>query len=202
MTTISIENDDVGLCSRCLCAKPANEFRRRRKGDTRRQSTCRQCHSAVERERRAFHRARSDQATVRKFVCTVKAAPTSAHIGLLVCMVERELGGPQRMAEEWVKHFCAASLKPGGRRVLDFLAAVMRLGTACAELRPKPNFDSMTDDELREAHERLLAEYLTENLPTVFQTLRGAGWTITPPSACEDAPTESGEGFKPAASFA
>lgn len=181
MTTTFFKTDDVGLCARCLCAKPAIQFRRRRKDDPRRQRTCRACHTAVERERRAFHRSKQDQAAIRRFVCDVKAAPTSEHIGMLVALVEQELGGAQELAQEWMRHFHAASLNRGGRRVCDFFAAVMRLSVACAELSPKPDFDRMSDVELREERDRLLAECLVEKLPIVFESLRDQGWTISPP---------------------
>lgn len=191
MTTTAIETDDVVLCTRCLCAKPASEFRRRRKGEPRRQRTCRGCHTSVERERRALQRSQQDQATVRRFACDVKAAPTNQHIGLLVAVIEQKLGGPQRLAKEWLTHFHAARLKHGSRRVLDFLASVARLSVAAAELNPKPKFDEMTDEELRDAQDRLLADHFHRNLPTFLGVLVEQGWGITPPPDSETAPDES-----------
>lgn len=178
----SITSDtQLRLCSRCLRPRPIAEFRLRLKGQPHRQRICSACHAVTSREYRAAKRSRHAQATVRRLVCDLKAATSSEHIGLLVAMVERELGGAERLAEEWVKHFHAASRNRGGRRICDFFAAVMRLSVGCAELSPRPNFDAMTDGELREARDQLLAECLVEKLPIVFESLRDQGWTISAP---------------------
>lgn len=181
------------LCSRCLRPRPIAEFRLRAKGKPHRQRICSACHAVTSREYRAAKRSRRAQATIRRFVCDVKAATTSEHVGLLVALVERELGGAQQMAKEWMRHFHVASLNRGGRRICDFFAAVMRLSVACAELKPKPNFDAMNDAELRQARDQLLADYLNEHVPTLLETLIDQGWTIVPPANSEDMPNESNE---------
>ena len=181
MTTATITTDDVSLCARCLTAKPVSQFRRRRKGEPHRQRICRACHATTERQRRAAQRTQREQATVRRFVCDVKAATNAEHIGLLVALAERELGGAEQLAHAWLTHFRAASLKPGGRRVMDLFAAFMRLSVACAQLTPTPDFDAMTDAELLEERDRLLAKSLYEKLPTILETLENQGWTISPP---------------------
>ena len=181
--SVSSVTSDTGLrlCSRCLRPRPIAEFRRRRKNQPHRQRICSACHAVTSREYRAAKRSRRVQATVRRLVCDLKAATTSEHVGLLVAMVERELGGAERLAEEWMAHFHAASLNRGGRRICDFFAAVMRLSVSCSELHPKPDFDRMSDVELREERDRLLGELLVEKLPIVFESLRDQGWTISPP---------------------
>ena len=189
MTTIATETDDLCLCARCLCAKPLSQFRRRRKDDSRRQRTCRECHTAVERERRDFHRSRRDRARVRHFVTDINAAPTTHHIAVLIQSVEREVGGAERLVEEWLAHFHAARCQGGSKRALDFYAAVMRLGVAVGELSPKPPDPSRMSDEelaaeseaLRLEMERLDAEHLESHLVEILDELQREGWTITPP---------------------
>ncbi len=181
--SVSSITSDTGLrlCSRCLRPRPIAEFRLRRKGQPQRQRICAACHAVTSREYRATKRSRRAQAAVRRFICDVKAATTSEHIGLLVALVEKEFGGAEQMAQAWMAHFHAASLNRGGRRICDFFAAVMRLSVGCAELSPKPDFNAMNDTELRAERDRLLAELLVEKLPIVFESLRDQGWTISPP---------------------
>lgn len=181
------------LCSRCLRPRPITEFRLRRKGQPHRQRIFSACHAVTSRGYRAAKRSRRAQATIRRFVCDVKAATTSEHAGLLVAMVEKELGGAQQMVQAWMDHFHAVNVKRGGRRVMDFFAAVTRLSVACAELHPQPDFNAMNDADLRESLDRLLSEHLTENLPTILETLIDQGWTVEPPSNSEGAPRKSNE---------
>ena len=184
----SITSDtQLRLCSRCLRPRPIAEFRRRRKNKPHRQGICSACHAVTSREYRAAKRSRRAQAAVRRFICDVKAATTSEHVGLLVALVEKEFGGAEQMAQAWMAHFHAVSRNRGGRRICDFFAAVMRLSVACDELSPKPDFDSMSDVELREERDRLLGEVFVEKLPIVFESLRDQGWTISPPD-CDFAP--------------
>lgn len=197
-----ITNDpQLRLCSRCLRLCPIAEFRLRLKGEPRRQRICRACHAATERQRRAAQRAQREQATVRRFVCDVKAATTAERIGLLVALAERELGGAEQLAHAWLTHFRAASVKPGGRRVMDFFAAFMRLSVACAQLTPTPDFDAMNDAEFLEERDRLLAKYLYENLPAILESLENQGWTILPPPDCDGSPDEPSESVAAAESL-
>lgn len=185
MTSLT-EPQGVCLCSHCLLAKPMDDFRRRRKDEPSRQRTCRACHAAIERERRAFHRSRREQRTVRKFVSQVKAAPSTERIAVLLRVAESQLGGIEKFAAAWNRNLEAARRLPDGhRRTIDSLNTVIRLGIAVAELSPKPSFDDMTDEELRDAQDRLFGEYLDRNLPTLIETLTAQGWSISPPVLAE-----------------
>ena len=190
----SIASDTpLRLCSRCLRPRPIVEFRLRRKGQPHRQQVCSACHAVTSRAYRAAKRSRCAQATVRRFICDVKSATTSERVGLLVALIEQELGGPQQLAKEWVKHFHAASRHRGGRRICDFFISIARLSAACAELSPQPDFGRMNDAELREERDRLLAELLVEKLPIVFESLREQGWLIMPPADCGASDEQSEE---------
>lgn len=194
MTNTAIETQDVCLCARCLHAKPVSQFRRRRRDEPCRQRTCRACHTAIERERRSFHRSRDDRTKVRRFVTAINAAPTSHHIAVLTQLVERELGGVERLAEEWLAHFHTARHQRGSKRAADFYNAILRLNVAVAELSPKPrDLSQMSDEELeselkslRLKTERLNAEHLENHLDEILNEMKRQGWTITPPPEIAD----------------
>lgn len=170
------------FCRRCLAEKPLAEFRRRSKRGELRQHVCTECHRAEEKLRRARQRDADERRSVQTLVSDIKSARDTRRITAMVEAAAEKFGGPDEFAQSWKRHLDAArSLPNGHRRVCDLLCSIVRLSIAVNELQPKPDYDSMSDEELDQEIQELEQRSLVEQLPEIFESLRQVGWRIEPP---------------------
>lgn len=153
---------------------------------------CRDCATDQQQTRRARQQARSRLRGLESFIRATAQTTEANKLCVLVQLATETLGGLERFTAAWAEHWKQfREQHPASRQSLNAFSAVINLNLAAAELCPKPKFDEMTDEELREAQDRLLADHFYRNLPAFIGVLVQQGWGITPPPDSEDAPNES-----------
>ena len=137
-------------CRVCSELRPIHEFRRRYRDGNTRFSECRGCHNRRERLRLARKKTEQDFQQIAVFAGKLKDLRRDASVANLCEKMIVHFGGPERFASKWHEQFQAAvAHRPGSRRVLDCLLALVRIMQFCESNRPrKEDAEALSDDQL------------------------------------------------------
>jgi hypothetical protein len=122
---------------------------------------------------------------VAKFTLDLKNAKNHREVVLLTSAAIRHFGGLDRFVRVWLHHVDAARReKPGGKKVLDFFHAMMRLQEYCEATRSTRLAPSQMSDEELNQRAIQLAKGLVQTEPELaIAAAHQLGWTVIPPDS-------------------
>ncbi len=148
-TTADSDNSErvatLRLCEGCLVRHPANQFRRRRRGQDRRVNQCRLCHNLRERLRRTGIRNRATRREMAKAMTNLRSSTSEARVAAFCSEMVQLFGGAEGFLDAW-KACIRLDLEKGGLSAFRHIAVLLKFMDHC---KPRPtNYSAMSDEEL------------------------------------------------------
>ena len=142
--------DTHTICSRCVRRLPFSEFRRQRRNSDVRHTYCRQCHTAIERERKQKHRNREKGIIAGKYSSQIATSRKFERTSNLLDEMVRHLGGVNQFLAFWSAEIDRVQKqKRTTCRALRFCELIIAADLAAN--RRKPAAVENTADDTRDA---------------------------------------------------
>jgi hypothetical protein len=144
------------LCRDCGQDRPLEEFRLRKKNDTKRHVTCNTCHREDMRQFKAKRRG-FDLNNSLGMLNSGRLRPSTVEVTLERLI--RRFGSVENLVSEWVD--CARQAKRGSVAALRAFGAVGQLIAIADQQRPpEPSVESLSDEDLERELMTMMADYV------------------------------------------
>ena len=176
------ENTATMICCSCGESKPLDQFRRRRKGEERREARCRPCFNQYTKERRQRQRGTE----VKRFVSQLNRASSWGRIVELCEAMFRRFKGPGGVAAIWAEELQKAR-RESPARALRSLKVLVRLMGEIEDRRPPA--EPLSDADAEAIIQQQLIDLITKRPRIAVLAAESLGWMVIPPreSAVEGA---------------
>ena len=168
-------------CSVCFRDLPETKFRRIRKGEPKRHTTCNYCINEYQKERRKAQRRRIPHT----YASEVNRA--RQRVNKVIALTERmfeQLGGVNGAVTEWVAAMKQAEAEGKLHLLIRSHTALLELVQICEQVKPKA--EDMGPEELAAALRADLIDLIRKEPElALLAVMQLEGWTVIPPKDSE-----------------